>query len=144
MSLTIVYPEDDFENVQFDVETDGGELREGRLFFNGLWGMFTVCRVRIQTKGDKKVVIISELTDNPGEPIGKTIEKIATFIHSRLLSRVSPSDITWIEHYQDAGYIPFLKGRHSILEVSFKYERDGRLHIYSHPKRGRTEEQWPF
>lgn len=135
MSLTVVYPEDDFQNVQFDVQTDAGNLREGQLFFNGLWGMFTVCRVRIVKKEDTTVVIVSELIDNPGEPIRKNFERIATFIHSRLLSWLAPAEILWIEHYQDAGYIPFLKGNHVFLEVSFRYSRNGRLHEYSHPRR---------
>lgn len=135
MSLTIVYPEDDFENVQFEIETDDRNVREGQLFFNGLWGMFTVCRVRIVKTGDKVVVVISEMTGNPGEPIRKIIEKIATYIHSKLLSQISPADIIWIEHYQDAAYLPFLKGDHVYLEVSFRYKRNGRLHEYSVPHR---------
>ncbi len=135
MSLTIVCPEDDFEHVQFDVQSDDGHIRDGRLFFNGLWGMFTVCRVRIIRAGDKTVVIITELNDNPGGPIRAVIGNISTFIHSRLLGRLSPADITWIEHYQDASYIPLLKGRHVFLEVTFRYKRSGRLHEYAAPER---------
>lgn len=135
MSLTIVCPEDDFENVQFDIQTDEGNRREGQLFFNGLWGMFTVCRVRIVKSGDKTVVIVSELTSNPGEPIRLIFDRIATFIHSRLLRQLSPAAIVWIEHYQDAEYIPFLKGSHLYREVIFRYRRNGRLHEYSLPER---------
>ena len=135
VSLTIIYPEDDFENVQFEIQTEDENLREGQLYFNGLWGMFTVCSIKIVKTGGKTVVMVSELTGNPGEPIRKIFDKIATFIHSRLLSQLPPADIVWVEHYQDAGYIPFLKGNHVFFEVLFRYKRNGRLHEYSLPKR---------
>lgn len=61
------------------------------------------CGLKIKERNGKALVILTELSDNPGTSITNAYEDIATRIFKERLSHLYPDSIRWIEHYPDRG-----------------------------------------
>jgi len=58
------------------------------------------CGLEIIQKGNKYIVILTELEDNEGTSVTNAIEDIATQIKNTRLANVNANDIIFIEHYE--------------------------------------------
>src|SRR6266567_3180108 len=68
--------------------------------FLGFWDYPSTCRIRVFKEDDRRVVIATELPDNPGTSITNAAEMIATELWRRV-GRLC--EYTWIEHYPERG-----------------------------------------
>lgn len=142
--MIIVKPEKTFEHAQFEPRKKAGTLTEGLLFFNSIWGLYTVCELTIKDGESKKVVLTAEMPANPGTSITRIADKIATFVYNELLRKAAPDNIIWIEKYNPKSLLG-IKGRETFFLVTYRWKREGRLYIYSDPKRKRiSKEQVAF
>jgi hypothetical protein len=130
--LTIVRPDKPQVNAQFDILREDGDTKEGLLYFNSVWGVYTVCRLLIKKTPDKTVAMTTEMPDNPGLPVTRVSEWIASYIKNSLLKNTDPERIVWIESYH-VKYIPGLKGRESFFLVTYHHEKKRREYRYSNP-----------
>lgn len=57
------------------------------------------CGLDIHIRGDRAIVVFTELQDNPGTSITNMIEVLATQVYHERLRKFSPENIEFVEHY---------------------------------------------
>jgi len=67
--------------------------------YKGYHGCPSKCGLDIYVRGDRAIVVFTELPDNPGTSITNMIEVLATQIYHERLRKLSPENIKFIEHY---------------------------------------------
>lgn len=72
---------------------------EETLYYEGLHKSRSKCGLNIFQRGEKIIVIFSELPDNPGTSITNFIEHLATMVYRQKLSDYPVKSIRWFEHY---------------------------------------------
>lgn len=96
-------------------------------------GQRGVCGVRvISVDATKKIVILTELADNPGSSVTNSWPFIASSVYYQLFREVDPKGIAWVEHYGQQSYRhPHSDGdRYDLVEL----EWDDTQHEYSMAK----------
>lgn len=64
-----------------------------------------VCGVRtVSVDATKKIVILTELADNPGKSVTNSWPFIASAIYYQLFPDFDPKGIIWVEHYGQQSY----------------------------------------
>lgn len=130
----IIRSTDDFRAAQFDVQRREGKVREGLLFFNGIWGLFSICDLLLRPHADSAVVLITERLDLPGVPVSRVVEFVASYVHNAFLKFVPAEEITWIEARRPR-YIPLVGCRENFSRLSLEYHYIERTHVYTCPSR---------
>ena len=70
------------------------------------FGTKTICGLKIfRDNMGRKIVVMTELKDNPGMSITNCVEHLATQIKQDFLSKTISTEIVWIEHYPKSNSI---------------------------------------
>lgn len=80
--------------------------QEGRTMFDmetyhykGYSGCHSECGLDVHIRGDRAIVMFTELPTNPGTSITNMIEVLATQVYHERLRKLSPENIEFVEHY---------------------------------------------
>ncbi|MFA5790643.1 MAG: hypothetical protein WC976_06255 [Caldisericia bacterium] len=69
-----------------------------------------------------KIVVLTELPDNPGTSVTNYVEGIATAVVHELLPNFPVYKIKWVEHYPDTAALPPVLGRETFDRVELEWD----------------------
>ena len=85
--------------VKFTGRQEGGSPIGEVYHYKGYHGCSSKCELNIYVRGDRAVVMFTELPDNPGTSVTNMIEVLATQVYHERLKRYPIENIQFVECY---------------------------------------------